>query len=398
MGTKRLKLKKRANGYYFTSWTDDSGGRHEESFGSERKKAYAEYEAFSLRWANDYHTRNPSEAGPISNRELWEKFEQHAKAHYKRRDGTATRESDNFADAFALVLDLFGDEPAREFSARKLQVVQQAMVKADLARNTINARIRRIRHVYRWAAGPHELVAAETWHSLAALMPLQSHRALIIDGKEHTPRETEPVGTVDEAWVDAVCQHAPPTLRAMIQFQWLTGARPQDVCQLRPVDVQTSGEVWVYRPGQHKTAHHGKERIVLIGPKAQEVLRPYLTREIHRPCFAPTEAVEQRNKSKAAKAPYSKWPSYQSRKRKPRPMADSYDRTTYARAIARICKDEKIPHWSPNQLRHAAATRLRSAFGLDVAQVVLGHSRADVTQLYAELDLKKAAAAMAKIG
>jgi integrase len=49
-------------------------------------------------------------------------------------------------------------------------------------------------------------------------------------------------------------------------------------------------------------------------------------------------------------------------------------------------------------LRHAAATRLRREFGLDVARVVLGHSSPVVTEIYAEADREKAAAVMRKIG
>jgi len=41
-------------------------------------------------------------------------------------------------------------------------------------------------------------------------------------------------------------------------------------------------------------------------------------------------------------------------------------------------------HWHPHHLRHNAATTARQAGGLETAQVFLGHSKADVTQLYAE--------------
>jgi len=43
-----------------------------------------------------------------------------------------------------------------------------------------------------------------------------------------------------------------------------------------------------------------------------------------------------------------------------------------------------IPVWKPNQLRHAAATGIRRLHGLEAAQVALGHSTADVSQVYAE--------------
>ncbi|HEX2473275.1 MAG TPA: hypothetical protein VHK01_00935 [Lacipirellulaceae bacterium] len=54
--------------------------------------------------------------------------------------------------------------------------------------------------------------------------------------------------------------------------------------------------------------------------------------------------------------------------------------------------------WSPNRLRHTAATEVRRKFGLEGAQIVLGHSRADVTQIYAERDLAKGIEIARRIG
>jgi integrase len=55
--------------------------------------------------------------------------------------------------------------------------------------------------------------------------------------------------------------------------------------------------------------------------------------------------------------------------------------------------------WSPNQLRHSAATRLRREFGIDVAQSVLGHRLgSSVTEVYAEVDAAKVAAIVARVG
>lgn len=54
--------------------------------------------------------------------------------------------------------------------------------------------------------------------------------------------------------------------------------------------------------------------------------------------------------------------------------------------------------WRPNQIRHAFGTRVRKVAGLEAAQVTLGHSRADVTQIYAERNEALAAEIAAKIG
>jgi hypothetical protein len=42
--------------------------------------------------------------------------------------------------------------------------------------------------------------------------------------------------------------------------------------------------------------------------------------------------------------------------------------------------------WSPNRLRHNAATTLRREFGIEAARVALGHSKLDTTEIYAERD------------
>jgi integrase len=65
---------------------------------------------------------------------------------------------------------------------------------------------------------------------------------------------------------------------------------------------------------------------------------------------------------------------------------ERYTRQSYARAIARACGNAGVERWSPNQLRHSRGTEIRKLYGVEGAQVVLGHAKADVTQVYAERD------------
>ena len=51
----------------------------------------------------------------------------------------------------------------------------------------------------------------------------------------------------------------------------------------------------------------------------------------------------------------------------------------------------------PDDTFNAKSMR-RPWFGLEAAQVVLGHSAADVTQIYAERDMAKAAEVMKQVG
>ena len=75
-----------------------------------------------------------------------------------------------------------------------------------------------------------------------------------------------------------------------------------------------------------------------------------------------------------------------------------YDRNSYCRCIARACKKAGVPHWSPHQLRHTNATAIRQEFGIEAAQVVLGHCSSGTTEIYAERDLGLVIEVMKKLG
>ncbi|MBL4699580.1 MAG: tyrosine-type recombinase/integrase, partial [Phycisphaerales bacterium] len=63
-------------------------------------------------------------------------------------------------------------------------------------------------------------------------------------------------------------------------------------------------------------------------------------------------------------------------------------------------KDWRAPfRWHPHQLRHNAATDIRKAFGLEAAQLALGHASAQITDaIYAERDHSKVIEVMQRVG
>ena len=63
---------------------------------------------------------------------------------------------------------------------------------------------------------------------------------------------------------------------------------------IRPMDFDRSADVWTYRPESHKTEHHGKERIIYIGPQAQGILLRYLARDVAAYCFRPIDSEAKR--------------------------------------------------------------------------------------------------------
>ena len=56
-------------------------------------------------------------------------------------------------------------------------------------------------------------------------------------------------------------------VEAIARLQLASGVRRGEVCIMRGCDLDTTGKVWVYRPQQHKTQHHGHQR---TGPTSSE--------------------------------------------------------------------------------------------------------------------------------
>jgi len=345
------------------------------------------------------------------------RYWQFAEVHYVR-DGEPSRELGNIKDALRPVRKLYGATPAREFGPLALKAVRKAMIDADLARNTVNARVGKIRRMFKWAVA-EELVPPGAFQGLQALAGLRPGRSGV--------RETSPVRPATAEQVAAVLPLVSPPIRAMIELQSLTGMRPGEVMSLRAVDLDRSGEIWVYRPARHKTMDKGFSRSIPIGPKAQAVLTPWLKDDPSACAFSPAEAVAPRNAEARRNRKSRMTPSQAARRPKARPKRaprDRYDKRTYHTAIERAC-DRAFPHptlaaipvkdltsdqaaellawrkahrWHPNQLRHRSATMIRARFGLEASQAVLGHARADVTQIYAERDLAMTVEVMREVG
>jgi len=340
------------------------------------KTSWTEYDRLIALWlANGRHL--PQADSDLTIVEMLAAFRRHAKRHY-RRDGQPTATIRNIDDSIRRLKLLFGRERVREFGPLKLQALQ-AVLSKSLARRTVNDRIGWIKLIFRWAVS-QEMAPPSLAHALNTVRGLQRGRT--------EARETEPVRPVDDATIDATLAHLPTVVADMVRFQRLTGCRPSEVCILRPSDLDRSADVWLYRPSAHKTQHLGRERIIFVGPQAQSVLRPYLLRNSAANCFSPQESERKRLAKMRAARKTPVQPSQQDRrKRKPKLQpTECYNKTTYRRAVVRACEKAGIAAWSPNRLRHTAATKIRQRFGLEAAQVCLGHSRADVTQVYAERD------------
>jgi integrase len=242
------------------------------------------------------------EAGGITVAALGVRYLDWAEGYYRSADGGTTSSVDGIRMALKALFP-FGDLPAATFGPKMLKRMQEMLVREGRPRVTVNRIVRTLRGVFDWAT-EEELLPVEVW-------------------------------------------------------QRLTGARPGEVCLMRPADIDRSADVWVYTPEHHKLEWRDDDepRRLAIGPECQKLLIPFLLRHSKAYLFSPA--------------------------------GEQYDTAGYRRAIHRARDRAGIERWSPNQLRHLRAGEIKQALGIEVAGAVLGHRHLKTTEIYADRKLRQ---------
>ncbi len=303
--------------------------------------------------------------------ELIDRYWQHAQHFYRRHDPYAlqamnangepngeatpadtripTGTAKNQRPALRRLNKLYGSTPAAKFGPLALKAVRKTWVDEGLSIKTVNSYAAILKGVFQWAVS-EELLSVSVYQSLKTVRGLERGR-----GEAHEP---EAVGPVADDVVEGTLPHLPAVVADMVRFQRLTGCRPSEVCTIRPCDIQRwtmvaeeplplfggdreqlaprELDVWEYRPAHHKTKHKNRLRLIPIGPRARDILRPYLDGErqaggniLSLPpaddafCFRPADCNRQRS-------------------------ARRYTKDTYSRAIRRACE---LLYGMPEQLR-----------------------------------------------
>ncbi len=344
-----------------------------------------------------------------------------------------------------LLRQMFGSTPAADFGPNRLRLVRDQMVRGDetadpprkpWARRTVNHNVHRLVAIFKWAAS-HEMVPASVFERLKTVPALRRGAT--------AARETEPVQPVALEQVEAVRPYLSRQVNALISLQLHTGARGGELFKLRPIDIQINKDagIWTIEPAEHKTARHGHRRTLYLGPKAQAVIEPFLAgRQVDAHLFSPAEAEAERRAAAHARRRIplanGNGPGTNRLDTPERSPGDFYSPNSYRVAIQRAC-DRAFPppehlrplvlpngrretkkaflarlpdaereelgqwreqhRWHPHQLRHTAGTLIRREFGLEAAQLALGHSSAKVTDaIYAERDMARVIEVMKRIG
>lgn len=282
---------------------------------------------------------------------------------YYVKNGKPTEEQAGIKAAMNRLREEFGKLPASKLGPLKIKALQQRFVRDGVSRYYVNKSINRLKRMFRWAVS-EELLPPSISQAIDTVTALKKGRTMAY--------ELKPVPPVADAVVEkTIPLVASPITRDMIRIQRFSGMRPGELFVMKPKDVDRNGPdgCWIYRPESHKTEHHDLERIVVIGPKAQAVLAPYLSCPEDDFCFM-TERGKPYNRS-----------NYRDRIRHACRMAFP--------APEELGDDEKKQwekdhRWRPNQLRHSLGTEVRKRHGLEAVQAVLGHADMKTSEIYAE--------------
>lgn len=248
--------------------------------------------------------------------------------------------------------ETYGDWEAAQFGPLALGQFQESLVAIGNSRLVVNAKIDIVRRVFGWGVS-RELVAPEIAYALQAVRRLRRGQT----------RATEPreVHAVPDEVVDATLPHLPPVPRVMVQLQRLLACRPGEICIMRPADIVRTEDVWQYTPQSHKAEAHdsrtSRTRPILIGPQAQEILRPYLLRPAEAYCFPA-----------------------------PRTPNAPYRVSVLRKAIYRAADRAGVERWHPHQLRHSRGDSIKRQFGAEAARLTLRHRHYLTTEIYTERD------------
>jgi integrase len=346
----------------------------------------------------------PQAAKGMSLAELADLFLEHVTETFK---GVKQTEYPGYRRILALLVEHYGELEVAEFGPKRLTEFQKWLAENDhprhvyskdgqlrktttyrLTRNSVNHMIGNIKRLFKWGVA-NEFVDPYQLVGLQAVPGLRIGRT--------TARESVPREPVSWEAVERVLPLLSPVVADMVRFQWHTGCRPQNVCNICPAEIDTTTSPWTWKPQVHKGNWRGQGLQLFIGPQAEAIIRPYLNRPSEEPCFCPREARRALRQAKGHKGECAfKY------------LNSRYTPSTYGRAIvhglaglARVrlktpysrekFLDAGIEYWTPHQLRHAKAQMIRDEFGLEAAQAVLGHNSLAATQIYAKkrLDLAK---------
>jgi integrase len=412
MAGKRKKPKLRIDGMYYTAkvYTPD-GKRTSLSFGYVDDRPDSEVRAVFAKWVELYEQQpqkvlsfkspydavrqvlNPKQE--ITVKEFLEKYVQWASGHLRPdRNGKENPDIRKIKRA-SRFLAPYDNWPVQDFGPDELRTVQKALLnyeykagsaKKKYTRRGINDTIKWIRYIWEWGLG-RQIVSVEQVQSLKEVKGLRIGQSTAVENHKRS--------RVTEEEFRKVINATSKVIGDMLQLIWHTGMRPYEVCEMRPFDILTEDpDCWLYIPGRdksplgdHKTAYAGRVKVIPITLEAQNIFKARIKDFNSKDyIFSPIETVRElrENRTNNRKTPL-KQGNRRGTNRKAKPAmkpGEKYDNNSFNHACKKACESAEVEVFVPYDLRRTAATRLRAALGKEAAQVLLGHTKMDTTDIY----------------
>ena len=207
----------------------------------------------------------------------------------------------------------------------------------------VNDLMQLVQRIFRWGVSM-EKVPLEVYTKLKLVDPLKAHEV------KHQSKKRTPARRED---VEKTLAELHPMPAAIVRLLLLTGARPGEICKLRASETSKNGPygVWVNRPLEHKTQHHGKRKFIVFGPKSITILKEH-------------------------------WPTVGDWFFPAVQTVGHYRPDSLYQAVKHATERAGVPMWSPYQLRHLKMTEVTVEKGLDAAALLAGHSETKTTLAY----------------
>ncbi|MDA1106587.1 MAG: site-specific integrase [Planctomycetota bacterium] len=225
-----------------------------------------------------------------------------------------------------------------EFGPVAFKRVRARIVASGKSRVWTNRMMAAVRRCFKWGIG-EELVPADRLEALKAVNGLRRG-----DAPEAPPRHAANPAAVEAtlAYLDRMGDDGAARL---VRFLRATGCRPSEGCRARWGEMHLADSLPRYTPANHKTAHHGIERVVPLNRDALAAIGGGLRIPL------PDAFVFTNTKG------------------------EPFTANSLLLAIRRGVKATGCANWSPYELRHLAATRALAATGNEAAAAaMLGHT------------------------
>ncbi|MEL6396611.1 MAG: tyrosine-type recombinase/integrase [Planctomycetota bacterium] len=277
---------------------------------------------------------------------------EHVLGHYKHvLSGEPTGEADNYVAILRVLEPMFGHIAAKDFGQVELYQLLRHYAEAGCKRSYAATVKRRLIRLFRTASFPQygELLPRSVSQELSQLEDM--------GGLRFAPARTRDRGPLTAEQIDGTLRELRDQPATVVRLMLATGMRPTETLRMRAEDIDRRGRVWIYRPEVHKTAHHGKDRLVPLVGEARQIVESLLRQ--YRTGFL--------------------FPG--------RDPDTHYQRTSLDRNVFRAASRAGVEIWTPGQCRKTAATMIRRDADPDLARALLGHEDlSTTTRHYARLD------------